>query len=234
MGSQTLVVIGASGDLAGRLLFPALLSLEYRERLEDLKVIGYARQEWSTEEFHEHLRTAMEKHVDRRRGVHGTLHRPHRVPRRRHLHRVDAGVGQGDRRRRGVLPRAPARGVRRRRRDHRQGRARRRDERVPPAGDREAVRRRPRVRACAERTAAPVLARRPDLPHRPLPRQGDGPEHLGVPVREPVHRAGAASRARRRDPDHRRRRRSASKAGRGTTTASARCATWCRTTCCRC
>ena len=64
MGSQTLVVIGASGDLAGRLLFPALLSLEYRERLEDLKVIGYARQEWSTEEFHEHLRNAMEKHVD--------------------------------------------------------------------------------------------------------------------------------------------------------------------------
>ena len=63
MGSQTLVVIGASGDLAGRLLFPALLSLEYRERLEDLKVIGYARQEWSTEEFHEHLRNAMEKHV---------------------------------------------------------------------------------------------------------------------------------------------------------------------------
>jgi len=52
----TLVVLGASGDLAARLLFPALLSLEFRERLEDLRIIGYARQEWSTDEFHEHLR----------------------------------------------------------------------------------------------------------------------------------------------------------------------------------
>ena len=39
-----------------------------------------------------------------------------------------------------------------------------------------------------------VLARRPDLPHRPLPRQGDGAEHARVPVREPVHRAGAQLR----------------------------------------
>ena len=38
----TLVVLGASGDLAARLLFPALLSLEHRERLENLRIIGYA------------------------------------------------------------------------------------------------------------------------------------------------------------------------------------------------
>jgi glucose-6-phosphate 1-dehydrogenase len=56
----TLVVLGASGDLASRLLFPALLSLEYRERLEDLKVIGYARQEWTTDQFHENLRAAID------------------------------------------------------------------------------------------------------------------------------------------------------------------------------
>jgi glucose-6-phosphate 1-dehydrogenase len=55
----TLVVLGASGDLAARLLFPALLSLEYRERLEDLKIIGYARQEWTDEQFHENLRASM-------------------------------------------------------------------------------------------------------------------------------------------------------------------------------
>ncbi|MDQ1434361.1 MAG: glucose-6-phosphate 1-dehydrogenase [Actinomycetota bacterium] len=63
MSSQpTLVVLGASGDLAVRLLFPALLSLEFRERLEDLKIIGYARQEWTTEQFHEHLRAAIDMH----------------------------------------------------------------------------------------------------------------------------------------------------------------------------
>jgi glucose-6-phosphate 1-dehydrogenase len=56
----TLVVLGASGDLAARLLFPALLSLEHRERLENLRVIGYARQEWTDEQFHENLRAAID------------------------------------------------------------------------------------------------------------------------------------------------------------------------------
>jgi glucose-6-phosphate 1-dehydrogenase len=59
MGSPTLVVLGASGDLAARLLFPALLSLERRERLADLRIIGYARQEWTNEQFHEELTAAM-------------------------------------------------------------------------------------------------------------------------------------------------------------------------------
>ncbi len=58
----TLVVLGASGDLAARLLFPSLLMLEYRERLEDLRIIGYARQEWTTEQFHENLRAAIDVH----------------------------------------------------------------------------------------------------------------------------------------------------------------------------
>jgi glucose-6-phosphate 1-dehydrogenase len=52
--------LGASGDLAARLLFPSLLSLEHRERLEDLRIIGYARQEWTTDQFHENLRAALD------------------------------------------------------------------------------------------------------------------------------------------------------------------------------
>jgi glucose-6-phosphate 1-dehydrogenase len=59
--SPTLVVLGASGDLAARLLFPALLSLEHRERLEGLRVIGYARQDWTSEQFHENLRAAIDR-----------------------------------------------------------------------------------------------------------------------------------------------------------------------------
>ena len=55
-------MLGASGDLAARLLFPALLSLEHRERLEDLRIIGYARQEWTTDQFHENLRAAIDMH----------------------------------------------------------------------------------------------------------------------------------------------------------------------------
>jgi glucose-6-phosphate 1-dehydrogenase len=64
MGSPTLVVLGASGDLAARLLFPALLSLERRERLEDLRIIGYARQEWSNDQFHENLRASMAQFIN--------------------------------------------------------------------------------------------------------------------------------------------------------------------------
>src|SRR5262245_37849473 len=64
MGSPTLVVLGASGDLAARLLFPALLSLERRERLEDLKIVGYARQEWSNDQFHENLRASMSPFIN--------------------------------------------------------------------------------------------------------------------------------------------------------------------------
>ena len=59
--SPTLVVLGASGDLAARLLFPALLSLEHRERLEDLRVIGYARQDWTSDQFHQNLRAAIDR-----------------------------------------------------------------------------------------------------------------------------------------------------------------------------
>jgi glucose-6-phosphate 1-dehydrogenase len=61
-GTRALVVLGASGDLASRLLFPALVSLERGERLESLKIIGYARQEWTTDQFHEHLRAAIDLH----------------------------------------------------------------------------------------------------------------------------------------------------------------------------
>jgi glucose-6-phosphate 1-dehydrogenase len=61
--SPTLVVLGASGDLAARLLFPSLLSLEHRERLEDLRIVGYARQEWTTDQFHENLRASLDKNA---------------------------------------------------------------------------------------------------------------------------------------------------------------------------
>jgi glucose-6-phosphate 1-dehydrogenase len=61
--SPTLVVLGASGDLAARLLFPSLLSLEHKERLEDLRIVGYARQEWTTDQFHENLRASIDKNA---------------------------------------------------------------------------------------------------------------------------------------------------------------------------
>lgn len=66
MGSPALVVLGASGDLTTRLLFPALFSLERRDRLDDLRVIGYARQNWTTDEYHQFLRERMRPHLRER------------------------------------------------------------------------------------------------------------------------------------------------------------------------
>ena len=53
----------------------------------------------------------------------------------------------------------------------------------------EAVRHRPRDREEAQRPAARGLRREPDLPDRPLPRQGGGAEHPGVPLRQRALRA---------------------------------------------
>ena len=68
---------------------------------------------------------------------------------------------------------------------------------------REAVRPRPRVGARAQPRGARGLRGAPDLPHRPLPRQGDGPEHDGVPLRQRHLRAAVEPQLHRPRADHR-------------------------------
>ena len=49
---STLLLFGASGDLAGRFLLPALAALRAADRLPDsFRVVGAARQEWDRETF---------------------------------------------------------------------------------------------------------------------------------------------------------------------------------------
>jgi glucose-6-phosphate 1-dehydrogenase len=50
MEDATMVVFGASGDMARRLLFPALYELEQARRLGGLKIIAYARRDWTREQ----------------------------------------------------------------------------------------------------------------------------------------------------------------------------------------
>jgi len=57
---NTLVVLGASGDMARRLLFPALLSLDGDAKLDDLKIIGYALDDWTNEEFVQSVKEGVE------------------------------------------------------------------------------------------------------------------------------------------------------------------------------
>lgn len=61
----TLVILGASGDLTRRLLFPAIHRLMALGRLpSSTKVIGYAIEEWTTEEFVTRLREGVEQFGD--------------------------------------------------------------------------------------------------------------------------------------------------------------------------
>ncbi len=62
----TLVIFGASGDLTQRKLIPALFNLQRKGRLpEKLRIVGYARRPWSTDDFREHLRTGLEAFAPR-------------------------------------------------------------------------------------------------------------------------------------------------------------------------
>ena len=55
----TLTIYGATGDLAARLLFPALARLDAHELLDDTKIVGYGLETWSDEQFVDHVRTAL-------------------------------------------------------------------------------------------------------------------------------------------------------------------------------
>jgi glucose-6-phosphate 1-dehydrogenase len=61
----TIVIFGASGDLAHRKIVPALYRLRLSGILpEGVKVIGFARREWDDERFRGSLREACEKTVE--------------------------------------------------------------------------------------------------------------------------------------------------------------------------
>jgi glucose-6-phosphate 1-dehydrogenase len=59
-----LLVLGASGDLAGRYLLPALAYLQEAGRLpERLALVGVARDDWDTAAFRRHLAGRLERHA---------------------------------------------------------------------------------------------------------------------------------------------------------------------------
>ena len=61
----TLVILGASGDLTRRLLFPAIHRLMALGRLKpSTRVIGYAMEEWTTEEFVSRLKEGVDQFGD--------------------------------------------------------------------------------------------------------------------------------------------------------------------------
>jgi glucose-6-phosphate 1-dehydrogenase len=61
---ETLVLFGASGDLAGRFLLPALAALQASRRLpESFGVVGAAREDWDDQAFQRHAKEHVEEHA---------------------------------------------------------------------------------------------------------------------------------------------------------------------------
>jgi glucose-6-phosphate 1-dehydrogenase len=56
----SIVIFGASGDLTRRKLVPALFSLFLKGRIARLRVIGFARRDWSTAQFRALVRAALD------------------------------------------------------------------------------------------------------------------------------------------------------------------------------
>jgi glucose-6-phosphate 1-dehydrogenase len=61
---RTLLLFGASGDLAGRFLLPALAALRAADRLpESFRVVGAARQEWDQDDFRRIVAARLDQHA---------------------------------------------------------------------------------------------------------------------------------------------------------------------------
>src|SRR5947207_14938731 len=85
--SDGLVLFGASGDLAHRMIFPALAALERRGRL-NVPVIGVARTKWTIKQFRARVADSVGAHgsaadrkalpalLKRLRYVAGEYHKP--------------------------------------------------------------------------------------------------------------------------------------------------------------
>ena len=187
--ADVLVLFGITGDLARKLVLPALYRLVERGELT-VPVIGVALTDLDTDGLRRHVaecvRTGVRRRRRRRPQPHGRAHRARGGRLRRPVGVQPSRRGGRTRRVRGALPRRAAVALRhRRRRDRRRGAGA-----ALPADRREAVRARPRLRPRAERAPVRALPGRPAVPGRPLPRQGARRGPARAAVRQHPARAG--------------------------------------------
>ena len=189
------VLFGATGDLARRKLLPGLLRLFEARLLPDCRVIGTSLEELPARSSTRCARAACEefgkgditderwRHFSKRLRYMPTSEGPDALAAM--VKECEAELGEPADVAPAALPERAAEG--RPRRDPRARRGRPGRPRQDHHG--EAVRHRPRVGQDAQRRGAPGLRRGPDLPHRPLPRQGGGAEHPRLPLRQRPLRA---------------------------------------------
>ena len=237
--SSTLLLFGATGDLARRMLLPSLYGLDSDGLLPDeLRIIGTARTELDDAAFRERADAALQRAFARRL-LPGRRRRalPRAAPLRPARHQRPGGVRAACRDDRRSVPRrrdlpvdraVPVQADDRRAGGGRPG--------LPDGahGARKAARHRPRIEPRDQRRGRRRLPRGADLPDRPLSRQGNRPEPARAALRQSrcSSRCGTArisTMSRSRSP-----RRSGSKGAAIITTVRARFATWSRTTCSSC
>src|SRR5690348_3339500 len=81
--AETLLLFGATGDLAQRMLLPSLCALDADKLLpENLRIVGTARSSKSDAEYRNFARAALEKYLpaERRGGMADFLNRLHYQP----------------------------------------------------------------------------------------------------------------------------------------------------------
>ena len=215
-GPCGMVMFGVTGDLSRKKLMPAIYDLANRGLLPPgFSLVGFARRDWADEDFgqvvyqsvRDHARTPFREDVWRNlaegfRFVPGTFDDPAAFDLLAD-DRARPGAPARHRRQPRVLPVDPARVVLAGLRAAEALRPRRRPRGGLATGrHREAVRPRPGQRPRAQHHRRDGVPGRLGVPDRPLPGQGDGPEPVGAPVRQPDVRADLERQLRRPRADH--------------------------------
>ena len=230
--SDAIVFFGATGDLAYKQIFPALLGLVRDEGL-NVPIIGVAKAGWNLDQLKERAADSLQHHggadpkvqqrlMDLLRYVDGDYNDAATFAELR----KQLGKAQRPMHYLAVPPSLFATVA--------EALAQLRLRRECPAGDREAVRPQPRHRACIEPPAGEHVPGGEYLPDRPLPGQGAGPEHRLYALRQLDVRAAVEPQPHRQHPDHHggEFRRAGSRPLLRRNRRNSRCAS--RTTCCRC
>ena len=242
-----IVIFGASGDLTRRMLLPALYNLSADDRIPDqCAIVGFARTEWSDDDFREHTRQAVDEFSRRPidpaawkkfadslfyvSGDYSSAESHDRLKER--LEELEEARGiPGNHLYHLAVPPSAYTPIIEGLSGSSHATPTRRGRTLVARNHRKAVRPRSRLLPRAQPAGPFRLQRRGRLPDRPLPRQGDRAEHPRLSLRQRHLRTGLEPALRGPRPDHRGRD-DRSRAGAAATTRSpARSAIWCRITC---
>ena len=199
--SDALVLFGVTGDLAHKLIFPALYAMAKRGNLK-VPVIGVAFPQWTLAQLCNRVKDSIKRSggIDDRRALDRLLSLLSYVHGDYNDRNTFAAIKEALGRARrpayylAIPPCALRDGDRRTRR--------RRPGRPCPRDRRKAVRARPGLGPRSEPRRGVGVPGRLDFPHRPLPRQGGDHEYPLFPLRQFVPRADLEPQLRRQRPDH--------------------------------